>query len=216
MKLYSYFRSSASYRVRIALNLKGLDYDIIPVHLLREGGEQRQQSYQQVNPQQLVPSLAVDSGDILNQSLAIMEYLDEIQSRPPLLPSDPIHRAFCRKLAYAIAMDMQPYCNLRTLQYLTKTLEVSEDQKRAWLHDWMIKGFTALESWVKASTLTGPFIGGSQVSIADCCLIPQLFTARRFELPLDDYPELLKIETACIELDAFIRARPDQQPDYEN
>jgi maleylacetoacetate isomerase len=215
MKLYGYYRSSASYRVRIALYLKGVDWDYQPVHLLKNGGQQREQPYQDINPQQLVPSLLLDSGEVLNQSLAIIEFLDETYPKPPLLPTDLIHRAFCRKIAHAIAMDMQPFYNLRTLQYLTGTLALDAAAKTQWLHDWMHKGFSALEAWVSQGHYSGPFIGGSQVSLADLCLVPQLFTARRFDLALEAYPELLKIEAACQALDAFIKAKPEQQPDFE-
>lgn len=215
MKLYGYYRSSATYRVRIALNLKGLEYDYHSVHLVKNGGEQHLEQYQNVNPQALVPTLVLDSGECLQQSLAIIEYLDEAYPKNPLLPNSLEHRAFCRKCAHVIAMEMQPYCNLRVLQYLTKTLNHNETTKVQWLHDWIQKGFCALESWAKESHFVGLFLGGSQVSLADLCLIPQLFTARRFEVELSDYPELLRIEEACQSLDAFIKARPEHQSDYE-
>ncbi|MFL6712471.1 MAG: maleylacetoacetate isomerase, partial [Sulfurifustis sp.] len=204
MKLHNAFRSSASYRVRIALNLKGLDYEYRPVHLSRNGGEQFTAEFRAMNPQSLVPVLQ-DGKRFLTQSLAIIEYLDETHPQPPLLPREPVARARVRALALAIACDMHPINNLRTLNYLTKQLGVSDDAKNAWYRHWVALGFQALEAQLAGSRETGAFCHGDTPGLADCCLIPQLFNARRFQCDISAYPTLLRIEQNCNALPAFQR-----------
>ena len=212
MKLYSYFRSSAAYRVRIALRLKGLDYEYIPVHLLK--GEQRADAYRATNPQGLVPTLADDRGTF-TQSLAIIEYLEERYPEPPLLPATPEARARVRALALAIACEIHPLDNLRVLQYLTRTLGVTEDAKNAWYRHWVDLGLAALEKQLATDAATGEFCHGATPTLADICLVPQLANARRFAIPLDPYPTVTRIESACAALPAFAAAAPAQQPDAQ-
>jgi maleylacetoacetate isomerase len=214
MKLYSYFRSSAAYRVRIALNLKGLAYETVPVHLTRGGGEQLAPGYRKLNPQALVPVLE-DSGRLLTQSLAIIEYLDEVHPQPPLLPKDPAARARVRALAQAVACDLHPLNNLRVLNYLTGPMGLGDDAKRAWYHHWIAEGLGALEASLASDRETGRFCHGDMPGLADCCLVPQLANAYRFKCDVSPYPTLLKIEKHCQALEAFRRAAPDQQPDAE-
>ncbi|MBP0598623.1 maleylacetoacetate isomerase [Herbaspirillum sp. LeCh32-8] len=210
--LYSYFRSSASYRVRIALNLKGQVYDTVPVHLLNQGGEQFQPAFAQLNPQSLVPVLAHE-GRHLTQSLAVMEYLEERFPMPSLLPGDFAQRARIRELSLAIACEIHPLNNLRVLRYLKHELGVDEEKKSAWIHHWIKLGFTALEKQLAADTSRGHFCVGDMPTMADCCLVPQIFNARRFELDMAPYPTLCAIEDACNALPAFQAAHPSQQPD---
>lgn len=212
MKLYTYWRSTAAYRVRIALHLKGLRFELEPVHLVREGGEQHRPDYLAMNPQGLVPTL-MDGAHVLTQSLAILEYLDDKQPEPPLLPDDALGRARVRSLAQMIASEVHPLNNLRVLQYLTGELGVSDEQKTAWYHHWLEQGLAPLEKRLANESATGRFCHGDQVSQADICLVPQLYNARRFEFPLDDYPTLRRIDAACRELDAFRAAAPEAQPD---
>lgn len=212
MKLYNAFRSSASYRVRIALNLKELDYEYRAVHL--GGGEQFKAEFCGMNPQSLVPVLQ-DGDDLVTQSLAIIEYLDETHPQPPLLPSQPAARARVRSLALAVACEIHPLNNLRVLNYLTKQLGVSEDTKNAWYHHWVALGLQALETRVAGSRETGKFCHGDMPGLADCFLIPQLFNARRFQCDVSGFPTLLRIEQNCLALPAFQRAAPAQQPDAE-
>lgn len=212
MKLYTYWRSTAAYRVRIALHLKGLRFELEPVHLVREGGEQHRPDYLAMNPQGLVPTL-MDGAHVLTQSLAILEYLDDKQPEPPLLPDDALGRARVRSLAQMIASEVHPLNNLRVLQYLTGELRVSDEQKTAWYHHWLAQGLAPLEKRLANESATGRFCHGDQVSQADICLVPQLYNARRFEFPLDDYPTLRRIDAACRELDAFRAAAPEAQPD---
>ena len=212
MKLYSYFRSSAAYRVRIALNLKGLRYEYVGVHLRK--GEQRADSYRLINPLALVPALADDRGTF-TQSLAIIEYLEERYPQPPLLPETPEARARVRAIALAIACEIHPLDNLRVLQYLTRTLGVGEDAKNAWYRHWIDLGLSALEAQLATDAATGEFCHGATPTLADVCLVPQLANARRFEIPLEAYPTLLRIESACNTLLAFAAAAPAQQPDAE-
>jgi maleylacetoacetate isomerase len=214
MKLYTYFRSSASYRVRIALNLKGLAYEAVPVHLSRGGGEQFAPGYRKLNPQALVPMLE-DGARVFTQSLAIIEYLDETHPRPPLLPKTPAARARVRALAQAIACDLHPLNNLRVLNYLAGPMGASDDAKRAWYHHWMAEGLQPLEAMLADSSETGKFCHGDAPGLADCCLVPQLANARRFRCELSPYPTLLAIEKNCQALEAFQRAAPDKQPDAE-
>lgn len=210
MKLYSYFRSSASYRVRIALNLKGLAADIIPVSLLK--GEQKTDAYRAVNPQQLLPAL-VDGDEVFTQSLAIIEYLEETRPQPPLLPLTPVERARVRALSLAIACDIAPLCNLGPLQFLTHEMGLYDEQKIQWYRHWLAKGFTALEQMLASSPATGSFCHGSQPTMADCCLVPQVYNARRFHCDLGAYPTLVRISDRCEQHPAFAAAHPAKQVD---
>lgn len=214
MKLYDYFRSSAAYRVRIALRLKGLDYESVPVHLLRDGGEQLQAGYRAVNPQGLVPSLQ-DDGATITQSLAIIEYLDEMHPLAPLMPRDALGRARVRSLALAIACDIHPVNNLRILRYLVKEAGLSEEAKNAWYVHWVQEGFCALEAQLAGSPDTGRFCHGDTPTMADCLLVPQVFNAVRFNIDLAPYPTIARIDATCRELPAFVAAHPSQQPDAE-
>jgi maleylacetoacetate isomerase len=213
MKLYDYFRSSAAYRVRIALNLKGVTPERAFVHLRH--GAQRGDDYLALNPQGLVPSLVTGDGDVLTQSLAIIEWLDETHPKPPLLPSDAAGRARVRALALAIACDIHPLNNLRVLNYLTGTLGATDAQKNGWYRYWCDVGLEALETQLARETATGAFCHGGTPSLADICLVPQLANARRVDLDLAPYPTLLSIEAACMALPAFAAAAPSKQPDAE-
>ncbi|GAB6079302.1 maleylacetoacetate isomerase [Hydrogenophilus thermoluteolus] len=215
-RLYSYFRSSAAYRVRIALELKGIPYEIVPVNLLQ--GEQKRETHKARHPAGLVPVLEVTTADghtqRLTQSLAIIEYLDEIHPTPPLLPADPFARAQVRALAQLVACEIHPVNNLRVLNYLTGTLGVDEANKLAWYRHWIAEGLAALEAMVTAAENPGgPFAWGDSPTLADCCIVPQLFNARRFECDLTPYPRLTAIEAACQKLPAFQKAAPATQPD---
>jgi maleylpyruvate isomerase len=212
LTLHSYFRSSASYRVRIALNLKGLPYTYAPVHLLKDGGQQHTADYQRVNPAQLVPTL-VDDGHAIGQSLAIMEYLEETHPEPPLMPRDALGRARVRSLAQSVACEIHPLNNLRVLQYLDNDLKVNETTKATWYRHWISLGFTAIEAMLANSPSTGTYCHGNTPGLADCCLIPQISNSRRFDTPLDAFPTIQRIEQACLALDAFAKAAPQLQPD---
>ena len=214
MKLYTYFRSSAAYRVRIALNLKGLSYEAVPVHLLRSGGEQLQPAYRAVNPAALIPSLEID-GATLTQSMAIIEYLDETRPEVPLMPSDALGRARVRALALTVACDIHPLGNLRVLKYLVHELKVDDDAKAAWSRHWISEGFKALEAMLAGSPETGRFCHGDTPTLADCCLVPQVFNALRFEVDMSRFPTIARIHAACSELGAFAAAHPSKQPDAE-
>jgi maleylacetoacetate isomerase len=211
VKLYSYFRSSAAYRVRIALNLKGLAYETVPVHLVKEGGHNRRPEFRAINPQMRVPALSVPTGDVLIQSLAIIEYLDETHPEPPLLPQDPIARAQARALAEIVACDIHPLNNIGSLRYLKRELHQEQAAIDAWYHHWVLAGFEALEALVRP----GPYACGGAVTVADLCLVPQVYNARRLNVPLDKFPKIVAIDTACLALPAFDRARPENQPDAE-
>ena len=216
LQLYSYFRSSAAYRLRIALHLKGLAFDTVPVHLLKGGGEQLQSAYRAINPAALVPALNIDAdndGTTLTQSLAIMEYLDETHPQPPLLPADALGRARVRALALAVACDIHPLNNLRVLTYLSGELQASGDARNAWARHWMALGFATLEQHLAHDAATGLCCHGDTPTLADCCVVPQVFNARRFELDLAPYPTLVRIAEHCEALPAFIAAHPAQQPD---
>jgi maleylacetoacetate isomerase len=214
MRLYDYFRSSAAYRVRIALNLKGIVPDERTyVHL--RSGSQRAQDYLALNPQGLVPALALDDGHVLTQSLAIIEYLDETQPEPPLLPRDPAARARVRAIALQIACDIHPLDNLRVLNYLIGTMGVSREQKDGWYRYWIDVGFEALEKALARDDATGRFCHGEAPTLADICLVPQIANARRFSIDLSPYPTLMRIESACTALPAFAAAAPERQPDAE-
>ncbi len=211
MKLYSYFRSSAAYRVRIAFNLKGLSYETVPIHLQKEGGQNRKPEYRAINPQMRVPALKLDSGELLTQSLAIIEYLDEIHPQPPLLPRDPVDRAQVRALAQLIACDIHPLNNLGPLRYLKNELGQDQAKIDAWYHHWVIAGFEALEAMVRP----GPYAFGTDVTLADICLVPQVANARRLKVPLERFPKIVAVDAACGKLAAFDKARPENQPDAE-
>ncbi|QJP99448.1 maleylacetoacetate isomerase [Herbaspirillum rubrisubalbicans] len=212
--LHNYFRSSSSYRVRIALNLKGLPFQYHAVHLNRNGGEQFGAAFQELNAQALVPVLE-EEGALISQSLAILEYLDERYPQSPLLPTDPFARAHVRQLANTIACEMHPINNLRVLKYLTGTLGLSEQQKKDWIHHWNRLGLQGLEQQVKVFPWRGRFLCGDTPGLADCCLVPQLFNAQRFEVDLTPYPMLRAIAAACEQLEAFAAAHPARQPDAE-
>lgn len=217
MKLYSYFRSSASYRVRIALNLKQLPYDTIPVHLLKEGGQQFDPEYRKLNPDALVPVLIDDDREqaVMTQSLAIIEYLEERHPTPALLPADSIDRAYVRSIALSIACDIHPLNNLRVLRYLVRTLKVSEDDKNTWYRHWCEQGLAALESKVAGDGKAGIFCFGNAPTLADVCLVPQIANAKRLDCDLSQIPTLMRIHDACLALPAFERAAPANQPDAE-
>jgi maleylacetoacetate isomerase len=212
LTLHNYFRSSASYRVRIALNLKDLPYTYVPVHLLKGGGQQYTEDYQRVNPAKLVPTL-VDDGHAIGQSLAIMEYLDEIHPMPALLPRDQLGRARVRGLAQSVACEIHPLNNLRVLRYLDNDLKVDESTKTTWYRHWITVGFTAIEALLANDPATGTFCHGDTPGLADCCLIPQIANSRRFDTPLDTFPTIRRIEETCLALDAFAKAAPQLQPD---
>lgn len=212
LTLYSYWRSSAAYRVRIALHLKGLAYAQRPVHLLNNGGEQRSPEYLQVNPQALVPVL-LDGERAIRQSLAIMEYLDESFPAIPLLPAMARDRARVRGLAQLVACDIHPLNNLRVLQYLEREFAVDQPGREGWSRHWMAEGLSAFEALVRDNPSTGDYCEGELPSLADCCLIPQLYNARRFKLDLSPWPNLLRIEANCLALSAFQQAAPERQPD---
>ena len=212
LKLYSYWRSSAAYRVRIGLNLKELDYDLLPVHLLRDGGEQHHEDFRRYNPQGLVPVLQHGQRTV-TQSLAILEYLDDMFPEPELLPATARGRARVRALAQLIACDVHPLNNLRVLQYFEKTWNVPQAERDEWVRHWIGEGLRAFEALVVDHPSTGEFCEGHAPTLADCCLIPQLYNARRFGLDLGRYPTLLRIEAACLALPAFDAARPEKQAD---
>ena len=212
MKLYTYFRSSAAFRVRIALNLKGLKYEPQLVSLPK--GAHRQAEYAKVNPQALVPTLITNGGLHLAQSLAIIEYLDEIHPRPALLPGDVAEKARVRSLSLLIACEIHPLNNLRTLQYLKRELKLGEDQVNAWYRHWIAEGLGRLEAELKAPG-TGKFSHGDAPTMADCCLVPQIFNAQRYACDLAPYPTVMRVFDECMKLDAFDRAQPSRQPDAE-
>ena len=211
MKLYSYYRSSAAYRARIALNLKGLAYETAPVHLVKDGGHNRRPEFRAVNPQMRLPALVTSGGDVLIQSLAIIEYLDETHPTPPLLPKEPIARAHARALADIIACDIHPMNNIGPLRYLKNELHQEQSAIDAWYHHWVTAGFEAYEALARP----GPYSCGSDVTVADICLVPQVYNARRLKVPLDKFPKIVGIDAACLKLSAFDRARPENQPDAE-
>ena len=210
MKLHTYFRSSAAFRVRIALNLKGLDYE--PEVVWLPSGEQGEGRYRELNPQGLVPTL--QDGDLrLTQSMAIIEYLDETHPEPPLLANGPAARARIRALSQIIACDTHPLNNLRVLAYITGELGASEEQKLSWYRHWITEGFNAIEALLADSERSGAYSRGPLPTLADVFLVPQVYNARRFELDLTPYPNITRIERQCLKLEAFDRARPENQPD---
>jgi maleylacetoacetate isomerase len=204
-RLFDYFRSSACYRVRIALNLKGVDYEAVPVNLV-DGG-QKGPEYRAVNPQALIPALDID-GRVLTQSLAIIDYLDATRPEPAFIPSDPADAAHVRALALVVACDVHPLNNLRVLKYLSGPLGRPQEARDSWYRHWVVEGFAALEAM--AAARAGRFLFGDSPSLADICLVPQMFNARRFEVPLDDYPTLVRADSEANRLDAFAAAHPDR------
>ena len=210
MKLYDYFRSSAAYRVRIVLNIKGLNYEQLPVNLLKN--EQTENENLSRNPQGLVPTLELEDGTNLTQSLVICEYLNEKHPQPALLPDEPFDRARVRAMAQLVACDIHPVNNLRILNYLTGILQNDEVEKIEWCQHWIAQGFAGLEALLK-NPLTGRFCHGDSPMLADICLVPQVYNARRFNVDLESYPSILRIDEACSEIKAFDLARPDLQPD---
>lgn len=207
MKLYDYYRSTACYRVRIALNLKNISYTTFAVHLVNNGGEQNYPEYLKQNPQGLVPTLD-ENGHILSQSLAIIEYLDEINPTPPLLPQHPLERAQVRALAMIVACDMHPLNNLRVLQQLRLQFEATEEQVTEWYHHWLKKGFDAIERQLELLPRKIPVCQGQSFSLADICLIPQVYNAKRFNFSMDSYPLINEINEHCLTNTAFINAVP--------
>lgn len=211
MKLYNYFRSSASFRVRIALHLKGLSYDYLPVHLAR--GDHKLAAYAEVSADRLVPALEKD-GHILSQSLAIMEYLDETHPEPPLLPADALGRARVRALAQSIACEIHPLNNLRVLKYLVRELKVQEEAKNTWYRHWVREGLEAFERQL-AQGAVSTYCYGDTPTLADCCLVPQIFNGQRFKVNVDGLPRTMAAFDACMKLEAFQRAQPSACPDNE-
>jgi len=214
MNLYGYFRSSASFRVRVALNLKGLPYDSTVVHLRKDGGQQHAPAFRALNPAALVPVLD-DDGYVMTQSLAIIEYLEETHPQPPLLPQDAVQRAYVRSVALAIACDIHPLNNLRVLRYLVKTLGVSEEQKNAWYRHWVEQGLAALEARIVADNRAGQYALADSVTLADVMIVPQIFNAQRMDCSLESVPTLMRIFEHCMRLPAFIDAHPSKQPDAD-
>lgn len=212
LRIYSYWRSSAAYRVRIGLNLKGLRYDIAPVHLLRDGGEQHAAEFRETNPQGLVPVLEHGTRR-LRQSIAILEYLDETWPSPALLPAISRDRARVRAIAQAIACDIHPLNNLRVLQYFERDWHVPQPERDVWVRHWIAEGFKAIEAMLTDHPATGRYCDGDTPTLADCCLVPQVYNARRFSVDLEPYPTIVRIDAACTALPAFDAARPERQPD---
>jgi maleylacetoacetate isomerase len=212
LQLYSYWRSSASYRVRIGLNLKGLAYDVVPVHLLRDGGEQHSSGFRDANPQGLVPVLQ-HGQRMLRQSLAILEYLDEVWPQPALLPPVARDRARVRALAQLVACDVHPLNNLRVLQYFEREWHVPQPERDEWVRHWIREGLAAFETMLDGHPSTDGFCDGNTPTLADACLVPQLYNARRFGIDIADYPTIQRIEKTCLALPAFDAARPERQPD---
>ena len=213
LKLYGYWRSSAAYRVRIALNLKGLAYRQVPVHLVKAGGQQHAAEYRALNPQGLVPLLVdeVNGGARIAQSLAILEYLDEVFPVPALLPDDPVRRAQVRALAMHIACDIHPLNNLRVLKYLSGELGVDDEAKNAWYRHWVTEGLAAVEAGLEA--FGDELSLGQRPGYLEACLVPQVYNARRFDCPMDAYPRILARVARCEALEAFAQAVPEVQPD---
>lgn len=209
LTLYDYFRSTAAFRVRIALNLKGLDYQAIPIHLINHGGEQFSESYQAINPHSLVPSLQ-DGNHLLTQSLAIIEYLNDCHPSPALLPESAYDKALVRSFALSIVADIHPLNNLRVQLYLKNAFNISEEQKTAWIQHWIALGLSGLEKQLNAKRMPGNFCFGHEATIADLCLVPQLYNARRFACDLSAYPTLLSIDAHCQSLTAFKAAWPEE------
>ena len=213
MKLIGYFRSSAAYRVRIALHLKGIEVEHSSRHLRR--GEHTAADYVAINPQKLVPALVLDSGQVLTQSMAILEYLEETYPDPPLLPKDPVGRARVRSLALIATADIHPIQNLRVMKYLKEIYELEEEATFAWSRHWIETGFQAYEASVASDARTGTYSHGDLPTMADLCLVPQVFNAARFKVDMARFPTILRIHTACMKHPAFDAAQPSRQPDAE-
>jgi maleylacetoacetate isomerase len=213
VKLYTFFRGSSPFRLRIALNLKGLAYDAVPVHLGRN--EHHRPEFGAVNPQQLLPALELDDGQVLTQSLAIMEYLEEKYPKPPLLPGDSYGRARVRALSLLIACEIHPLNNKRTLDYLRSGVGRSEPQLAEWYRHWIDDGLAKLEAAMSRGPGTGRFSHGDAPTMADCCLVPQVFNARRYDNDTSRFPTVMRVFGECMQLDAFLRAQPSKQPDAE-
>jgi maleylacetoacetate isomerase len=211
LKLYSFFRSSAAYRTRIALNLKGIAFETAAIHLTKDGGRQHTAEFRAVNPQQRVPALALDGGTILLQSLAIIEYLDEVHPEPPLLPEDLIERAQVRAVAQIIACDIHPLNNVGPLNYLRGAVKADQATVQEWYRHWITVGFEAVEALIRP----GPYAFGPTVTIADICLVPQVANARRFKVALERFPNIVAADAAATKHPAFDAARPELQPDAE-
>ena len=212
LRLHSYWRSSAAYRVRIGLNLKGLRYQTVPVHLVRDGGQQHQPDYVAKNPQHLVPTLE-HGARVIRQSLAILEYLDEAWPSPRFLPMTARDRARVRSLAQLIAADIHPLNNLRVMQYFENTWSVPQAERDEWIRHWIVEGFQAMETLLANDPATGKFCHGQSPGLADCCLVPQVYNARRFGVDMEAFPTISRIDAACLELPAFAEAQPEKQPD---
>lgn len=212
VKLYSYFRSSCSYRVRIALNLKGIPYIIVPIHLLKNGGEQNTNTYKKLNPSGQVPAL-VDNDVLIGQSMAILEYLEETFQGPRLLPDKPSDRAVVRQMCEIINSGMQPLQNLSVSQYFTDTLQLENQEKQMWFEFWLKKGFQSLETLLDKHAKTYCF--GDQLSLADCLLVPQVYNAKRFKIDMKPFEKVMEINDRCLTLTDFIKASPEKQPDFE-
>jgi maleylacetoacetate isomerase len=218
MKLYSYFRSSAAYRVRIALNLKGLPYDVVPIHLLKDGGQQFTPDFRKLSPDSLVPAL-VDNVEgheaVLTQSLAIIEYLEETYPASPLLPASALDKVFVRSIALSIACEIHPLNNLRVLRYLMRNIGINEQQKDAWYRHWCEQGLAALEATLAKDGRVGAFCYGNAPTLADCCLVPQVENAKRVHCDLSAMPTITRIAENCAALEAFAAAAPARQVDAE-
>lgn len=212
IRLYSFWRSSAAYRVRIALNLKGLPYETVPVHLVKDGGEQHSAAFAELNPQELIPVL-MHGNRVLRQSMAIIEYLDECYAGPRLLPSTARERARVRNLAQLIACDIHPLANLRVLQYLEKEFNTPQVERERWIRHWITEGFQALEKLLSTNPSTGDCCEGDNPSIADLCLVPQVYNAQRYSVDMAAFPTIRRVNEHCLTLRAFDAARPEKQPD---
>ncbi|MEK9900846.1 MAG: maleylacetoacetate isomerase [Rhodospirillaceae bacterium] len=212
MKLFSYWRSLAAFRVRIALNLKGQPYDVVSTDLLK--GEQFAPEYLKINPQGVVPALVMDDGNTLTQSMAILEYLDETYPEPALMPADALARARVRSLCMILVADMHPLVVPRIRKYITQDMGHSEEELGAWIGNWTKKGLEAVESHLSEGGHSGKYCEGDQVTLADLCLVPQVGAAMLFKIPLDDFPNCVRVFKACMENPAFFDARPQAQPDF--
>jgi maleylacetoacetate isomerase len=211
VKLYTFFRSSAAYRVRIALNLKGVPHELVPIHLLKGGGEQRAAEYKAINPGERVPALELDDGTIITQSLAIIDYLETRFPDPPVYPENPILRANALAVALTVVADIHPVNNLRVLQFLKREFGREQSEIDAWYVHWVRQGFATVEKLVEGNS----FCFGDRPSIADLCLVPQVYNARRFHVDMTDFPRIAAIDANLLSLEAFAKARPEAQPDAE-